>query len=277
MCKYGLVNKIIPFSCVDGPGNRSAVFFQGCDFACRYCHNPETQKVCESCGVCLKCCPTGALSMENGRVIWDSKLCCGCDSCIQACENHSSPKVRQMTVEDILAEIQSALPFINGITVSGGECTKQHAFLVHLFREIHKQGKTCFVDTNGQLDFRKMPELVSEMDMAMLDVKAWDMELHKKLTGRDNKIVLQNLDYLAEIGKLYEVRTVIVPGWMDEEETVRQVARRIAAYPSVRYKLIKFRPWGVRPPMDVETPSDAYMEKLAEMARTCGVREIVCT
>ena len=29
------VNKIIPFSAVDGPGNRTAVFVQGCNFNCR--------------------------------------------------------------------------------------------------------------------------------------------------------------------------------------------------------------------------------------------------
>ena len=38
------VNKIIPFSSVDGPGNRTAVFVQGCNFNCHYCHNPETWK-----------------------------------------------------------------------------------------------------------------------------------------------------------------------------------------------------------------------------------------
>ena len=37
------VNKIIPFSSVDGPGNRTAVFFQGCNWDCCYCHNPETR------------------------------------------------------------------------------------------------------------------------------------------------------------------------------------------------------------------------------------------
>ena len=31
-----VVNKIIPFSCVDGPWNRTAVFLQGCNFDCKY-------------------------------------------------------------------------------------------------------------------------------------------------------------------------------------------------------------------------------------------------
>ena len=29
----GYINKIIPFSSVDGPGNRTAIFLQGCNFS----------------------------------------------------------------------------------------------------------------------------------------------------------------------------------------------------------------------------------------------------
>ncbi|HPW42155.1 MAG TPA: 4Fe-4S cluster-binding domain-containing protein, partial [Bacillota bacterium] len=45
-----LVNKILPFSSVDGPGNRTVIFFQGCNFNCLYCHNPETINRCTGCG-----------------------------------------------------------------------------------------------------------------------------------------------------------------------------------------------------------------------------------
>lgn len=38
----GLINRILPFSSVDGPGNRTVIFLQGCNFNCLYCHNPET-------------------------------------------------------------------------------------------------------------------------------------------------------------------------------------------------------------------------------------------
>ena len=37
-----VINRIIPFSSVDGPGNRTAIFLQGCNINCKYCHNPET-------------------------------------------------------------------------------------------------------------------------------------------------------------------------------------------------------------------------------------------
>ena len=66
------VNKIIPSSVVDGPGNRTAIFFQSCNFNCRYCHNPETINMCISCGACVETCPVQALSFKDGKV--DSKL-----------------------------------------------------------------------------------------------------------------------------------------------------------------------------------------------------------
>lgn len=37
------LNKVLPFANVDGIGNRTSIFVQGCDLRCIYCHNPETQ------------------------------------------------------------------------------------------------------------------------------------------------------------------------------------------------------------------------------------------
>ena len=240
------VNKIIPFSVVDGPGSRSAVFFQGCDFHCAYCHNPETIGLCAHCGACVSVCPAGALENREGKIAWDPAKCCGCDACIHVCPHSSSPRIRQMTTDEVLAELKTALPFIRGITVSGGECTRQEAFVTELFEKVKALGKTAFADTNGQRDFRQMEALTAVMDKAMLDVKAWEEETHIRLTGSSNRLVRANLEYLGSIGKLYEVRTVIVPDFLPNEQTVEEVSRRIARFSGVRYKLIKFRTFGVR-------------------------------
>lgn len=239
------INKIIPFSNVDGPGNRCAIFFQSCPFHCLYCHNPETIHMCNHCGKCIETCPVQALSMEENRVIWNRVQCVDCDTCIKVCEHLASPKIRNLSVEELIFEIQKKKMFIRGITVSGGECMNHAAFLLELFQEVKKIGLTCLIDSNGYYDFEQYPELMAVCDGVMLDVKAVDADFHKLLTGCDNTIVLKNLSHLLAHGKLEEVRTVILPDAEEENfKTVDYVSRLLGN--KSRYKLIKYRGFGVR-------------------------------
>ena len=272
--KRAPVNKIIYFSNVDGPGNRTSIFFQGCGFHCRFCHNPETMQICRNCGACVPGCPVGALTQdESGEVKWDSGKCVQCDQCIRVCPHFASPRIMWMTVEDVIHKISRAMPYIGGITTSGGDCTLYPEFLIDLFTEVKKQGKTCLIDANGAYDFSGDPELLAVCDGVMLDVKAVDSEWHQWLIHHAAEPVLRNLDFLLKAGKLQEVRTVILPGRDTEnEETVRYVAERIGD--ACDYKIIRYRPFGVKEAYqrelgEDETPEE-YAERFVQMARQMG-------
>lgn len=272
------VNKILPYSVVDGPGNRVCVFFQKCNIHCAYCHNPETQRICCSCGMCVEGCPTKALFLRDGVVQWDSGLCCGCDHCIQVCPNHASPKVRWMTAQEVWEKIQESIPFIRGITVSGGECSLYPAFLTELFGIVRAHGLTCLMDSNGTTDLSQYPALMSSCDGVMLDVKSWDREVYRNLTGGDNDIVKQNLRYLSRIGKLEEIRLVSLPDLVDGPEVIRGIAETLGTEntAAVRLKLIRFRPFGVRGPLrDRPQTSMAYMKTLETLARQVGFQNVL--
>ena len=239
----GIVNKIIPFSNVDGPGNRLSIFFQGCNFDCLYCHNPETIEVFR--------------------------------------EKNIPEEISVMTVDDILREIAEVEPFISGITVSGGECSLQWKFLTELFTEVKKKWKrlTCFVDSNGSVPLwtEDKKEFVEILDKVMIDIKAYDKKDHMLMVGMDNENVIKNFKYLVEIDKIYEVRTVIVPEIIDNEKTVDNISKLIAHYnKDVKYKLIKYRQNGVRRDVLVSyTPDDDYMNKLKKIALKNGLSDIV--
>lgn len=273
------VNKIIPFSSVDGPGNRTAVFLQGCNFDCRYCHNPETRNVCIGCGECVKECPAGALKSIEGKVVYEPALCVSCDTCIHVCRFGCSPRIRNMTPEEVIEKIRKQVPFIRGVTVSGGECTLYPEFLADLFVLCRKEGLGTLIDSNGTLDFSEYPGLMAVTDGVMLDVKAWDDEEHRKVTGVSGAIVRKNARELAAAGKLCEVRTVAVPGLFNCEQTVRQTARLLRpylAYGNIRYKLIRYRQIGVREQYAVyQSPSEEMMERLADIARSEGLDDVV--
>jgi pyruvate formate lyase activating enzyme len=278
------IAKIIHFSAVDGPGNRTAIFLQGCNQHCSYCHNPETINLCANCGECVKACPTGAVFYQDGGIHYDIERCCLCDECIKTCRNLSSPRIRRLDAGGTLDLIKIDLPFIQGITVSGGECTLYPGYMAELFALIKAKGKTAFIDTNGQIPFTQTPRLVNVMDKAMIDLKSADDEEHKALSGRSVYPVFDNISYLARRDKLFEIRTVVVPGILDNERTVTTGADMIAPYPNIRYKLIRYRPFGVQETVlrsaaytGVQTPDIAYMNKLAGIVRKRGVKDIVIT
>ena len=271
------VNKIIPFSNVDGPGNRTSVFFQGCPFNCLFCHNPETIHLCRNCGECVAKCPAGALAFnEEGNVAWNSAKCVQCDTCIKICPHDASPKIRWMTVEDVLCEVRRAAPYIVGITTSGGECTLQNEFLIELFTQVRKLDKTCLIDSNGSFDFEADPRVLEVSEGVMLDVKAVEQKWSDKLISYPRDRVLKNLDYLLSVGKLHEVRTIIFPGRdVENEETVRYVAEHIGD--GCFYKIIRYRPYGVREKYqkllgEFETDAD-YAERYAQLARDIGAKK----
>ncbi|MFQ2414626.1 YjjW family glycine radical enzyme activase [Aeromonas caviae] len=209
----------LPFSCVDGPGNRLVLFLQGCNFRCPGCHNPHTMGLCDHCGDCVPGCPGGALAMQEGRVSWQAELCTHCDRCLDVCPRHASPKTRQMSVAEVLALLRRYGPLLTGVTVSGGEATTQLPFVIALCTAIKAAPDlarlTCLLDSNGSLGETGWQRLLPVLDGAMIDLKGWRESVHLALTGRGRERVLASLQLLARAGKLAEVRLLQVPGQSD--------------------------------------------------------------
>lgn len=275
-----IVNRIIPFSSVDGPGNRTAIFLQGCNINCKYCHNPETRIVCHNCGICVSRCPAGALTLdEDKKVNFHSENCVFCDTCIKICPYSSSPKVREMTAEEAYEAVKKQIPFIRGVTVSGGECMLYPEFLQELFTLAAKDGLGTLIDSNGTIPFLEYPQLLNVTDGVMLDVKAFHQADHERITGFSNETVLENVRYLSAQDKLEEIRVVVVQDLYDARESVSQIADLLSdckAKRDIRIKLIAYRPMGVRKEFShYRIPSLAFLEELAELIRARGYREIV--
>lgn len=235
----GIIARILPFSSVDGPGNRSVVFLQGCNFNCLFCHNPETIPVLKS-----------ADEMSH---------------------------VMEMTIDQVIEELDKVKVFTSGVTISGGECTVQYGFLLELAKKLKDKDYEVFVDSNGNVSEEKLIKLMPYVDQFMIDMKSFHEEEHKALTGVSNKLVLRSMNIMAEAGKLYEIRTVVIPDLLDNMRNVIGGAEFIVKFnPEIRYKLIKYRQHGVREDLLVShSPSDEEMKDLYETAERIGCRNIL--
>lgn len=268
----GRVNKIIENTFIDGPGSRYAIFLQGCNLRCLYCHNPETQNLCSACGLCVKKCPSRALKMDekSGSVVWNKDKCTGCDTCIKVCGKNASPKITYMSTDEIMNRIMRIQAFLDGITVSGGECTQQSGFMYDLFKKVKEN--TCltnFADTNGTLSGEPLEKLVTVTDGFMFDLKCFDERKHIELTGHTNRDIISNMQYVSRLGLLYEVRTVIVEGFTDNEYEIENISRLIKDMNNyTRLKLIPFRPFGVKGALASKPQFDSQrFNELYEKAR----------
>lgn len=275
------ISKILPWSCVDGPGNRLVLFLQGCNFACAACHNPHTIGQCNDCGDCIPACEPGALTMVSGRIAFDPTLCTQCDACLAACPISASPMVLTYGVADILALLHQHRAFLSGITVSGGEPTLQSGFVRALFAAIHAdpalKDLTRFIDSNGHLGVLGWQGLLPVTDGVMLDIKAFDPALHLAMTGRSNARSLASAKLTHAAGKLYELRYLMIPNLTDSDSEIDHLIRfgRYLGGPQ-RIRLNAFHPQGVTGAA-ANWPSmpQARVQAVAERLRNAGLGPVI--
>ena len=278
----GRLNKVLRFSTVDGPGNRFVIFVQGCNFNCVNCHNPYTIADCNHCGLCVDPCPEAALAIESGpTVVVDLAACTSCDVCIEVCPFDSTPLAYETSVDEIIDQIRETSKFLSGITVSGGEATLQPDFVFDLFSAVKADPDlahlTTLVDTNGSAPVALWDRLSPVMDGAMVDLKALDEIVHIQLTGASNGPVLESIQHLASIGRLSEVRLLIMPGYNDDDDSVEEAASWLSSIdPNMRIVVIGFRNHGVRPGLEYLAEADSEStERIGDVLREAGFDDVV--
>lgn len=232
---------------------------------------------CISCQACVAPCPASALSIKDSKVIWDASICINCDNCIKVCQHKSTPKVELMTARQVADICIANMPFIRGITTSGGECMLHPNFLYKLFSYCKAAGLSCLIDSNGTIDFENYLDLLNLSDGVMLDVKAWDDTWFEHLTGESGTTVRKNLELLAVHNKLEEIRVIVTEGWNDAEAAVDGIALTLGKKTNrTRLRLMKFRRFGVRGPMENSpSPSDERMIKIEDQAHKLGFGEVI--
>lgn len=239
MAEYkGKIHSLESFGSVDGPGVRFVVFLQGCAMRCKYCHNPETW---HSGG-------TDYSPKELFDKVWKYRVYWGKNG---------------------------------GVTVSGGEPLLQIDFLIEFFKLLKVHNVHTAIDTSGQpfsnnADFMaKFDELLKYTDLVLLDLKEFDSQKHKELTGFTNDNIFDMARYLSDKGIPMWIRHVLVPTLTDSEESLislRQfidslkTVEKVEILPYHTLGLVKWDKLGLTYPLDgISTPTAEEIKRAKEI------------
>ena len=132
-----------------------------------------------------------------------------------------------------------------GFTLSGGEPLMQDRFAVKLLTAAKGMGIHTALDTNGGLGERLSNTDLEHIDLVLLDLKCWNPELHRRLTGMENGPVLDFARRLAACNTPIWLRYVLVPGLTDDADDIAQIARFCAGLGNVqRVDVLPFHQMG---------------------------------
>ena len=181
-----------------------------------------------------------------------------------------------------LGKYRHGLKAMNGgLTISGGEPLMQHRFVVKVLTAAHDMGIHTALDSNGYYGHRLADADLDKISLVLLDLKGWDPERHKRLTGMENGPTLEFARRLAERKKPVWVRFVLVPGLTDDPEEITQIARfaaglgnveRVDVLPFHQMGRYKWERLGLTYALgDVEPPSNEVVERTLAIFRSEGL------
>ena len=268
---------IVEFSTHDGPGIRTAIFFQGCNSQCDWCHSPHSQSDCSPLlfnpNICVKCkrceeyCPTHAHSFQDGKHIINRKRCNQCGICIDKCPNSIRgvkgsallfPTV-EVTARSLFEQIEPFVklhPKSSGITLSGGEALLQLDAAKEFLQLCKAKGYNIAIETSGLLPLKTYQQVMYWVDIWLFGTRI----ITAKNNVRNDEHIDRILHYLTSAKVIPLIP--MVPSYYDREEIMQSIASILKKYSLMT---VCFTPWnkdydayyrqsGI--PLKMERPSD---------------------
>jgi len=237
----GFLHSFTTGSTVDGPGVRVVAWTAGCQWRCRYCHNPDTW------------------TMTNGIPVTITKA-----------------------IEELRKYRHGLKVMSGGLTISGGEPLMQHRFVAKLFAAASAMGIHTALDSNGYYGARLTDAELETISLVLLDIKTWDPERHRSLTGMDNAPTLEFARRLAARRRPIWLRYVLVPGLTDDPEDVAKTAafaaelgnvERVDVLPFHQMGQYKWKKLGLEYTLEnTPSPSNELVEQTCALFRSAGLK-----
>jgi pyruvate formate lyase activating enzyme len=169
-----------------------------------------------------------------------------------------------------------------GFTLSGGEPLMQHRFAVKLFTAAKAMGIHTALDSNGFYGDRLTDAELETIDLVLLDIKTWDPERHRALTGMDVAPTLDFARRLAARRRPIWLRYVLVPDVTDNMGDISSLAtfaaglgnvERVDVLPFHQMGQYKWKNLGIPYSLEgVEPPNQELVEAACGVFRGAGLK-----
>lgn len=253
----GFISQVQRLSNADGPGMRTTVYAVGCPMKCLWCCNPE-------------------LIDEAAKLVYHPGRCIGCGACLASidgtakCYYDAYGKVVEIVTErELSARLLLDKPYFKqyggGVTFSGGDPVMQTEFFCEVARLLKSAEVNVAFETSGYFPWERLKPLVEAVDLVIYDIKMLNRHLHKRYTGVDNQLILENALRVAGMRKAMIIRLILIPGVNDSEDEITGRLRFIKGLGGkVKAEVVKYRK------LDADKFASLGMIEMMEGTPDCG-------
>ncbi len=157
----------------------------------------------------------------------------GCNMRCDFCQNyHISQNIPKSMIRNIspekLAEDATSSERNIGLAFTYNEPVIWFEFMRDAAIEVKKAGMYTVMVSNGFVNPEPLEEIISFIDAFNIDLKAFNNDFYRTLTGSDIEPVKEGLKQISRSGKHLEITTLIIPGHNDNEREMSMEAEWIS-------------------------------------------------
>ena len=132
----------------------------------------------------------------------------------------------EMLFEEVKIDQLYFLATHGGVTFGGGEPLLQVEF-IKAFRELCGQQWQILAETSLNVPFENVQTINPILDGYIVDIKDMNPEIYQGYTGKDNSVVLANLEWLLKQGDTNRimVRVPHIPEFNTDEDVEKSIER----------------------------------------------------
>lgn len=299
-----------PYRCITAahlsrPEHYFSIYQSGCNWSCKKCHSWKFTQYATGEWMCpddiARLAQDYATQVtyneprERATAFHALDLCRGCGTCVKPA---SFPLVQlgwakekfylsktsrrskycpgKLEPEQIIRSAQGFGPARNIVSFTGGDLACQPEFYALCAEKIKELdlGLWVLFETNGYGLTPQNLDLFQSagIDAFWLDIKAYDGEVHRRLTGASNNWVLKVPEEILKRGFVLEVLTPYIPAWIEKDQ-IEKIATLLAAVDkNIPFTILAFFP--EHEMGNVPSPTLEQMLSAYEAARSVGLRQV---